>query len=85
MSLLMMSFGLTPLATLPISWLAEEFGAPIVVALASGLMLVFAVALPRLQPRSPPYRHQYARGGDRVRGPGPSRPPLERELTPAAK
>ncbi len=50
MSLLMMSFGLTPLATLPISWLAEEFGAPIVVALASGLMLVFAVLFLGLSP-----------------------------------
>jgi len=43
MSLLMMSFGLTPLATLPISWLAEEYGAPEVVAFASALMLVLAL------------------------------------------
>ena len=50
MSLLMMSFGLTPLATLPISWLAEEYGADVVVALASALMLVFAVLFFALSP-----------------------------------
>ncbi len=50
MSLLMMSFGLTPLATLPISWLAEEYGAPIVVALSSGLMMVLAIVFLSLSP-----------------------------------
>lgn len=43
MSLLMMSFGLTPFAALPISWLAEEFEAPIVLALSTGLMMILAV------------------------------------------
>ena len=50
MSLLMMSFGLTPLATLPISWLAERYNAPIVVALSSGLMMVLAVVFFALSP-----------------------------------
>ncbi|MCY3646240.1 MAG: MFS transporter [Chloroflexi bacterium] len=43
MSLLMMSFGLTPLGTLPMTWFAEHYGAPAAVALASVLMLVLAV------------------------------------------
>ncbi|MXY36694.1 MAG: MFS transporter [Dehalococcoidia bacterium] len=43
MSLLMMSFGLTPFAALPISWLAEEFEAPIVLALSTGLMMILAM------------------------------------------
>ncbi len=50
MSLLMMSFGLTPLGTLPASWFAEEFGAPAAVALASVLMLIVAAAFFALSP-----------------------------------
>ncbi len=42
MSLLMMSFGLTPFAALPITWLSEEYGAPIVLAFSSALMVVLA-------------------------------------------
>ena len=40
MALLMMSFGLTPLGTLPMAALAEKYGAPIAVASAAGLMLL---------------------------------------------
>ena len=40
MALLMMSFGLTPLGTLPMAALAERYGAPIAVASAAALMLV---------------------------------------------
>jgi hypothetical protein len=40
---LMMSFGLTPLGTLPMAILAERVGAPTAVAAASGLVLVGAV------------------------------------------
>ena len=40
MALLMMSFGLTPLGTLPMALLAEKYGAPIAVASAAGLMLL---------------------------------------------
>jgi len=42
MSLMMMTFGLTPLGTVPISLLADAFGAPVAVATASVAMLVFA-------------------------------------------
>lgn len=40
---LMMSFGLTPLGTLPMAILAERVGAPIAVAAASALVLVGAI------------------------------------------
>jgi len=40
MALLMMSFGLTPLGTLPMAALAEKYGAPIAVASAAALMLL---------------------------------------------
>jgi len=40
---LMMSFGLTPLGTLPMAIVAEQVGAPLAVAGASGLVLVGAV------------------------------------------
>ena len=40
MAILMMSFGLTPLGTLPMAALAEKYGAPIAVASAAGLMLL---------------------------------------------
>ncbi|MXY73011.1 MAG: MFS transporter [Dehalococcoidia bacterium] len=43
MSLLMMSFGLTPLGTVPMSWIARHYGAPTAVAIASGLMLALAL------------------------------------------
>ena len=84
MSLLMMSFGLTPLATLPISWLAEQYGADIVVALASALMLVFAVfffvlspALRRIETSTREAEVEFGEAERRGR-----RNP---ELTPAAK
>ena len=50
MSLLMMSFGLTPFGTLPVSWFADRFGAPAAVALASALMLMVAVLFLALSP-----------------------------------
>ncbi len=50
MSLLMMSFGLTPFGTLPVSWFADKFGAPAAVALASGLMLAIALLFLALSP-----------------------------------
>ncbi len=84
MSLLMMSFGLTPLATLPISWLAEQYGAPSVVALASGLMLVFAVLFfvfsPALRRIDTSTREAEIEFGELDR-----RGRRERDLTPAAK
>lgn len=39
MSLMMMTFGLTPLGTVPVSALAEAFGAPAAVAIASAVTL----------------------------------------------
>ncbi len=84
MSLLMMSFGLTPLATLPISWLAEQYGADIVVALASALMLVFAVLFfllsPALRRIDTSTREAEIEFGEMDR-----RGRREPELTPAAK
>jgi len=84
MSLLMMSFGLTPLATLPISWLAEQYGADIVVAFASALMLVFAVLFfvlsPALRCIDTSTREAEVEFGEMDRR-GRSEP----ELTPAAK
>jgi MFS family permease len=84
MSLLMMSFGLTPLATLPISWLAERHGAPIVVALSSALMLVFAVVFlafsPALRRMDTSTREAEIEFGELDR-----RGRREREFTPAAK
>ncbi len=84
MSLLMMSFGLTPLATLPISWLAEQYGAPNVVALASALMMVLAVifyfASPALRRIDTSTREAEIEFGELDR-----RGRRERDLTPAAK
>ena len=42
MSLLMMTFGLTPLGTMPLSAAAEAWGAPVAVAIGSGVTLVSA-------------------------------------------
>ncbi len=44
MSLMMMTFGLTPLGTVPVSAAAQAWGAPVAVAGASALMLVLAGA-----------------------------------------
>ena len=84
MSLLMMSFGLTPFAALPISWLAEEFGAPIVLALCSGLMMILAalffVLSPALRRIDTSTREAEIEFGELDR-----RGRREREFTPAAK
>ncbi len=84
MSLLMMSFGLTPLATLPISWLAEEFGAPIVVALSSALMMILAIVFlslsPALRRMDTSTREAEIEFGELDR-----RGRRQREFTPAAK
>ena len=84
MSLLMMSFGLTPLGTLPMSWFAEQFGAPEAVALASVLMLalavVFYLASPALRRIDTSTREAEIEFGDEDR-----RGRAERDLTPAAK
>ena len=45
MSLMMMTFGLTPLGTVPVSALAEAFGAPVAVAVASVATAVLAVVI----------------------------------------
>jgi MFS family permease len=45
MSLMMMTFGLTPLGTVPVSALAEAFGAPVAVAVASIATAVLALAI----------------------------------------
>ena len=45
MSLMMMTFGLTPLGTVPVSAAAEAWGAPAAVAGASALTIVFAVLI----------------------------------------
>ena len=45
MSLMMMTFGLTPLGTVPVSAAAEAWGAPAAVAGASALTVVFAVLI----------------------------------------
>jgi hypothetical protein len=42
-SFLMMSFGITPLGTLPMAAVAERFGAPVAVAGASALVIVVAL------------------------------------------
>lgn len=44
MSLMMMSFGLTPLGTVPVSLVADKWGAPIAVGGASILMVAISVA-----------------------------------------
>ncbi len=84
MSLLMMSFGLTPFAALPISWLAEEFEAPIVLALCSGLMMILAalffVLSPALRRIDTSTREAEIEFGELDR-----RSRREREFTPAAK
>lgn len=84
MSLLMMSFGLTPLATLPISWFAERHGASLVVALSSGLMMVLAVVFLSL---SPALRRidTSTREAEIEFGELDRRGRREREFTPAAK
>ena len=45
MSLMMMTFGLTPLGTVPVSAVAQQWGAPVAVAGASALMLVTALII----------------------------------------
>ena len=84
MSLLMMSFGLTPLGTVPMSWFAREFGAPAAVALASGLMLVLAVVFFVL---SPSLRRidTSTREAEEEFGEVERRGRRDPELTPAAK
>ncbi len=84
MSLLMMSFGLTPLGTLPMSWFADQFGAPAAVALASALMLVAAVLFFALSP-SLRRLDTNTREAERAFGDAERRGYLAPELTPAAK
>ncbi len=84
MSILMMSFGLTPLGTVPMSWFAEEFGAPAAVALASILMVVLAAVFFLLSPAlrridTSTREAEIAFGEEERRGRG------GREYTPAAK
>lgn len=50
MSLMMMTYGLTPLGTLPISAVAQRFGAPAAVAGACVVMMALAVAFYVLSP-----------------------------------
>ena len=83
MSLLMMSFGLTPLGTLPMSWFADQYGAPAAVALASVCMMVIAVlffllspSLRRLDLNTREAMEEFEREPSERRA---------RELTPAAK
>ncbi len=45
MALMMMTFGLTPLGTLPVSIVAEAFGAPAAVALASVVTVVLSLII----------------------------------------
>ncbi len=45
MSLMMMTFGLTPLGTVPVSAAAQAWGAPVAVAGASVLTIVFSVVI----------------------------------------
>jgi MFS family permease len=45
MSLMMMTFGLTPLGTVPVGALAQAFGAPIAVAIASVATAVLAIII----------------------------------------
>jgi MFS family permease len=45
MSLMMMTFGLTPLGTVPVSAAAEAWGAPVAVAGASALMILIGIAI----------------------------------------
>jgi MFS family permease len=50
MSLMMMTFGLTPLGTLPVSAVAQAYGAPFAVALAAVIMIAVSVAFYLLSP-----------------------------------
>jgi MFS family permease len=45
MSLMMMTFGITPLGTLPAGWIAREFGVRVAVAGGGLLLVLFAVGL----------------------------------------
>ncbi len=45
MSIMMMTFGLTPLGTVPVSALAEAFGAPAAVAIASVVTIGLSIAI----------------------------------------
>jgi MFS family permease len=45
MSLMMMTFGVTPLGTLPVSWLAEEYGVRAAVGGGGAVLALFAVLL----------------------------------------
>ena len=83
MSLLMMSFGLTPLGTLPMSWFADQYGAPAAVALASVCMMVIAVLFFLLEPVAAGLDLNTREAMEEF-----EREPSERrarELTPAAK
>ncbi len=50
MSLMMMSFGLTPLGTLPVSAAAQAWGAPVAVAGAASIMVLATLAMFWLSP-----------------------------------
>jgi MFS family permease len=45
MSLMMMTFGITPLGTLPAGWVAQEYGVRVAVAGGGLLLVVFSVAI----------------------------------------
>lgn len=84
MSLLMMSFGLTPLGTLPMGWVADEFGARWAVGVAAVLMFVVAIifyaASPALRRIDTSTREAEIEFGELDR-----RGRRSPELTPAAK
>ena len=50
MSIYLLTWGATPVGSLPLAWLAERAGAPIALALAGGLVTAFAVGLAVLFP-----------------------------------
>jgi MFS family permease len=45
MSLMMMTFGITPLGTLPAGWVAREYGVRVAVAGGGLLLVVFSIAI----------------------------------------
>ncbi len=52
MSIYLLTWGAVPVGSLPLAWLADRAGAPVALALAGGLVTVFAVALAVLVPAS---------------------------------
>jgi hypothetical protein len=81
MSVMMMTFGLMPLGSVPAGILAEQVGAPPVVAISAGLFIVTALLIFGTIPAFRSLDGEIAAGRERVQARGAARP--DEGLAPA--